>query len=135
MSQSVYSADLGPDPRDKALATRAFGPNRRRLVELKQDFDPHNVLAYACPLTRSLLPQKLVVLVTGEHGAGKDYCAKIWASILKTHGHSSLVVSISDATKREYAAATGVDQGHLLGDRVYKEEHPEASTEFYQEQL
>lgn len=79
MSQGVYSADLGPDPRDEALATRAFGPNRRRLIKLKQVLDPHNVLAYAYPLTRSLLPQKLVILVTGEHGAEKDYCAKIWA--------------------------------------------------------
>ncbi|CAJ0542969.1 Ff.00g003440.m01.CDS01 [Fusarium sp. VM40] len=135
MSQGVYSADLGPDPRDEALATRAFGPNRRRLVKLKQAFDPHNVLAYACPLRQSLLPQKLVVLVTGEHGAGKDYCAKIWASVLKTNGHSSLVVSISDATKREYAAATGADLGRLLGDRVYKEEHREALTKFYQDLL
>jgi adenine phosphoribosyltransferase len=135
LSQGVYSADLGPDPRDKALATRAFGPNRRRLVKLKQAFDPHNVLAYACPLTRSLLPQKLVVLVTGEHGTGKDHCAKIWSSTLKTNGHSSLVVSISDATKREYAAATGVDLGRLLGDREYKEEHRGALTKFYQDQL
>ncbi|KAM0229213.1 hypothetical protein ACHAP5_011720 [Fusarium lateritium] len=135
MSRGVYSADLGPDPRDETLATRAFGPNRRRLVKLKQIFDPHNVLAYACPLTQTHLPQKLVVLVTGEHGAGKDYCAKIWASVLNTHGHSSLVVSISDTIKREYAAATGANLDRLLGDRVYKEEHREALTKFYQDQL
>ncbi|KAM0321089.1 hypothetical protein ACHAPQ_009717 [Fusarium lateritium] len=135
MSQGVYSADLGPDPRDETLATRAFGPNRRRLAKFKRIFDPHNVLAYACPLTQTPPSQKLVVLVTGEHGAGKDYCAKIWASVLTKHGHSSLIVSISDATKCEYAAATGANLGRLLRDRVYKEEHREALTKFYQDQL
>ncbi|KAJ4258207.1 hypothetical protein NW762_008354 [Fusarium torreyae] len=50
MSLGVYSADLGPDPRDAVLTIKAFGPNRQRLASLKRRFDPQNVLAYACPL-------------------------------------------------------------------------------------
>ncbi|KAJ4258206.1 hypothetical protein NW762_008353 [Fusarium torreyae] len=51
------------------------------------------------------------------------------------HDYKSLVVSISDATKREYAAATGADLSRLLGDRAYKEQHRKALTAFFQEQL
>ncbi|KAF5659582.1 phosphoribosyl transferase domain-containing protein [Fusarium heterosporum] len=118
MSSGVYGADLGPDPRDKMLAAKAFGLNRRRLVNLKQVFDPYNVLPNACPLRQVPLPQRLVVLVTGEHGAGKDYCAETWASLLKANGHSSLVVRISDVTKQQYAAAKGADFNRLVSDLV-----------------
>lgn len=44
-STGVYGADLGPDPRDAALAAKAFGPNRPRLARLKNSLDPRNVLA------------------------------------------------------------------------------------------
>ncbi|KAF4450411.1 phosphoribosyl transferase domain protein [Fusarium austroafricanum] len=135
MAQGVYGADLGPDPRDRMMATKAFGPNRRRLIKLKQSLDPHHVLAYACPLSQALLPQKLIVLVTGEHGAGKDYCADLWASELKAHGYSSLSISISEVTKREYAKATGVDPDRLVQDHAYKEQHQEKLDAFYQDQL
>ncbi|KAF5002043.1 hypothetical protein FGRMN_654 [Fusarium graminum] len=135
LSQGVYGADLGPDPRDEILAVRAFGLNRRRLVNLKQVFDPHSMLPYACPLTQVPLPQRLVILVTGEHGAGKDYCAGTWASVLKANGHGSLVVRISDVTKQEYAAAKGADFNRLVSDRAYKEEHRLTLNEFYQDQL
>ncbi|KAF9776217.1 hypothetical protein IL306_005623 [Fusarium sp. DS 682] len=135
MSQGVYGADLGPDPRDKVLATKAFGPNRRRLIQLKKTFDPNNVLAYACPLTPSDLPQKLIVLVTGEHGAGKDYCAGIWVNVLKAHGYSSRVDSISEVTKRQYAAAKDADFNRLLSDRAYKEKHRKSVNDFYEHQL
>lgn len=43
-------------------------------------------------------------------------------------------VSISDAIKREYAAATDADLSRLLGDRAYKEQHRSALTAFYQGQ-
>ncbi|KAL6411865.1 adenine phosphoribosyltransferase [Ilyonectria robusta] len=94
-------------------------------------------------VVKSLLPlapveQKLVVLVTGECGAGKDYCADVWVSVFATWFHKSLtarVVSISDATKREYAAATGADLNLLLGDRAYKEKHRPALTSFFQDQV
>ncbi|KAM0546210.1 hypothetical protein ACHAPJ_010995 [Fusarium lateritium] len=135
MSLGVYSADLGPDPRDAVLATKAFGLNHRRLASLKRRLDPHNVLAYACPLLTPRLQPKLIVLVTGQHGAGKDYCAEVWDSVFSMHDYKSLVVSISDATKREYAAATGADLNRLLGDRAYKEQHRKALTAFFQEQL
>ncbi|KAF2733661.1 FAD-binding domain-containing protein [Polyplosphaeria fusca] len=46
----VYSADLGPDPRDLPLAKKAFGPNLPRLAQLKKRMDPNNILAFACPL-------------------------------------------------------------------------------------
>ncbi|CCT74494.1 related to adenine phosphoribosyltransferase [Fusarium fujikuroi IMI 58289] len=118
MSKGVYGADLGPDPRDSILATKAFGPNRRRLVKLKKAFDPKNILAYTCPLTLIGLPQKLVILVTGEHGAGKDYCA-----------------GICEVTKRKYVAAKGFDLVRLLNDRPYKEQHRKSPNDFYKSQL
>ena len=64
------SADPGPDPRDAALASKAFGPNRPRLARLKYSWDARNVLAYACPLSKAPIEQKLIILVTGESGAG-----------------------------------------------------------------
>jgi adenine phosphoribosyltransferase len=135
VSQGVYSADLGPDPRDANLATKAFGPNLRKLIKLKQICDPHDVLAYACPLSQDMLSQKTVVLVTGEHGVGKDYCANIWATAIKEHGHSTSVLSISDVTKQEYASHTGANLKRLLRDRAYKEQHREALAAFFGQQL
>lgn len=138
LSCGAYGADLGPDPRDAALAAKAFGPNRSRLARLKRTLDPQNVLAYACPLPEVPMEPKLIVLVTGECGAGKDYCAGIWASVINKCVDRKLTaraVSISDATKREYAAATGADIDRLLRDRAYKEQHRPALTEFFQCQL
>ncbi|KAK8051714.1 hypothetical protein PG993_003099 [Apiospora rasikravindrae] len=119
-SRGIYGADLGPDPRDSALATHAFGPNRGRLDRLKLALDPHNILAYACPLPKVPVGPRVVILVTGESGAGKDYSAQ---------------VCISDATKRAYAAATGASLDRLLGDRLYKEQHRNAMEDFFQKQL
>ncbi|KAF5637170.1 higher eukaryotic phosphomevalonate kinase [Fusarium sp. NRRL 52700] len=115
LSSGAYGADLGPDPRDMVLAAKAFGPNGPRLAWLKQSLDPRNVLAYACPLPKPPIKQKLIVLVTGESGARK--------------------ASISDVTKREYAAATGADLDALLGNRAYKEQHRPALTAFFKEQM
>ncbi|RHZ58401.1 uncharacterized protein CDV56_108098 [Aspergillus thermomutatus] len=138
LSSGAYSADLGPDPRDAALAAKAFGPNRPRLARLKHSVDPRNVLAYACPLPKTPMEQKLIILVTGESGAGKDYCADIWASVFTTCAHKSLTaraVSISHVTKREYAAHTGANLNRLLRDRAYKEQHRPALTSFFQDQV
>ena len=52
LSSGAYGADLGPDPRDTMLATKAFGANQPRLARLKRNLDPHNVLAYTCPLPK-----------------------------------------------------------------------------------
>lgn len=136
----AYGADLGPDPRDSSLAKKAFGTNLSRLARLKRNMDPQDVLAYTCPLPKTLMDQKLIILVTGESCAGKDFCADVWVSMLNrpniTHhnGLTARAVSISNATKREYAAATGADLGHLLWDRAYKEQHRPALTAFFQEQ-
>lgn len=138
LSSGTYGADLGPDPRDATLAAKAFGPNRLRLASLKRTLDPHNVLPYACPLFEAAsMEQKLVILVTGESCAGKDFCADIWASFFMIHPHKFVtrIVSISDATKREYAAATGADLGRLLGDRAYKEQHRPLLTQFFKRQV
>ncbi|QYS93725.1 Adenine phosphoribosyl transferase [Trichoderma simmonsii] len=138
LASGAYGADLGPDPRDADLAEKAFGPNRPRLARLKRSADPCKVLAYACPLPEAPMGQKLMVLVTGEHGAGKDYCADIWASVFNTASPNTpkaRVASISDVTKREYAAATGADLDALLQNRAYKEEHRPALTAFFQEQV
>ncbi|KAJ4321827.1 hypothetical protein N0V84_005122 [Fusarium piperis] len=134
LSAGVYGADLGPDPRDRALATRAFGPNRSRLAQLKQRLDPGHVLAYACPLLDTP-KQKLIILVTGEHCSGKDYCADIWASVLSMSALRARVVSISEETKREYAAATNASFERLVLDRRYKEEHRPALAKFFKEQV
>jgi adenine phosphoribosyltransferase len=134
-SNGVYSADLGPDPRDAALAAKAFGPNLPRLARLKRNFDSHNVLSYACPLPSAPMEPKLIVLVTGESGAGKDHCANAWAPVFAEKGLTARVVSISETTKREYAAATGAELDRLLRDRAYKEQHRPALTAFFQKQV
>ncbi|TGJ78135.1 hypothetical protein E0Z10_g10629 [Xylaria hypoxylon] len=138
LSSGVYGADLGPDPRDAALAVKAFGPNLPRLARLKRRLDPCNVLAYACPLPNTPIKQKLIILVTGESCAGKDYCADIWVSLFTTciyQGLTARAVSISDAIKREYAVATCADLDRLLRDRAYKEQHRPMLTAYFQEQV
>lgn len=73
-----------------------------------------------------------------KHGAGKDYCADVWASVFNTSSPNTptaRVVSISDVTKREYAAATGADLTALLQDCAYKEQHRPALTAFFQDQV
>src|SRR5690242_2614998 len=97
--EGVYGADLGPDPRDAALAHRAFGVNRQRLARLKSQLDPQNVLAYACPLPKAPLGLKLILLVTGQSCAGKDYCANIWVDMFAKCSVSSRAVSISESIK------------------------------------
>ncbi|KAF9881681.1 hypothetical protein CkaCkLH20_00827 [Colletotrichum karsti] len=138
LSCGAYGADLGPDPRDAVLARKAFGPNRPRLAGIKRKMDPQNVLAYACPLPKAPQRQRLILLVTGDSCAGKDYCADVWAAMLKEWADQSLTVrvaSISDAFKREYAEATGADLGRLLCDRNYKEKHRPAMTTFFENQV
>ena len=139
LSTGAYGADLGPDPRDAVLAARAFGPNRPRLARIKRSSDPGNVLAYACPLPKAPMEPKLTILVTGESCAGKDYCADIWVSVFNTctnnKGLRARAVSISDATKREYAAASGADLKRLFKDRAYKEQHRPALTTYFQAQV
>jgi phosphomevalonate kinase len=137
-SRGVYGADLGPDPRDAALAAKAFEPNLSRLGRLKHRFDPHNVLAYAFPLLKAESKGKIIILVTGESCTGKDHCANVWASVIAKCTQKSLItriVSISDITKREYAAATGADLDLLLKNRPYKEQHRPALRKFYEEQI
>ncbi|KAK5628908.1 hypothetical protein RRF57_004623 [Xylaria bambusicola] len=140
LSTGAYGADLGPDPRDAVLATRAFGPNLPRLERLKKKFDPCNVLRYACPLKAPMVP-RVIVLVTGDSCAGKDHCSRNWALAFNskyTHrsaGWTAGVVSISDETKKTYATTTGADLHLLLHDRSYKEKHRPALTAFFQEQL
>lgn len=141
LSSGAYGADLGPDPRDAALAAKAFGANRPRLARLKDCFDPHSVLAYACPLPKASTEQsfqKLIILVTGESCAGKDYSAEVWAAVFNAYAdktRKARVVSISDTTKREYAAAIGADLNRLLEDRDYKEQHRAALTAYFHDQV
>ncbi|KAL3479396.1 hypothetical protein BJX99DRAFT_268342 [Aspergillus californicus] len=137
LSNGIYGADLGPDPRDACLATKAFGRNGPRLAAVKQGYDPHSVLAYACPVPK--IPPT-VILVTGANCSGKDYCASIWASSVNANANKGImftarVASISDATKRAYAVATGSDLDRLLQDRAYKEKHRMDLTDFYQRQV
>ncbi|KAL5400602.1 hypothetical protein PMIN03_012239 [Paraphaeosphaeria minitans] len=137
LSCGAYSADLGADSRDAALAAKAFGPNLPRLARLKRRLDPCNVLVHTCPLPPAPMEQKLTILVTGESCAGKDYCADVWISVIRCFhaGLTARVVSISDATKREYARATDADLNLLLTNRAYKEQHRSKLTAFFQKQL
>ncbi|EFQ32587.1 FAD binding domain-containing protein [Colletotrichum graminicola] len=138
LSAGAYGADLGPDPRDAPLAARAFGPNRPRLSRLKRISDPRNILAYTCPLPKAAGEQELIILVTGDSCSGKDYCADVWASLFVERTNKRLrarVYSISDAIKREYAAATGADLSCLFSDWAYKEKHWLALTAFFRDQV
>jgi hypothetical protein len=60
LSNGIYGTDLGPDPRDACLATKAFGPNGPRLAAVKQGHDPHGVLAYACPVPK--IPMTVILV-------------------------------------------------------------------------
>ncbi|KAM7195160.1 hypothetical protein V8F33_006834 [Rhypophila sp. PSN 637] len=133
----VYPADLGPDPRDAALALKAFGPNQPRLARLKKALDPHNMMAYACPLRKEPRDPELIILVTGQHGVGKDYCADLWTSFFQTEQKSLTTqsLSISTAIKREYADASGADLNRLLTEREYKEQHRPALTAFWEKKV
>jgi hypothetical protein len=137
LSYRAYKAVLRPDPRDAALAAKAFGSDLPRLVWLKNSLDPHNVLAHACPPPKELVP-KLIILVTGESCAAKDYCAKVWASFLSRSTSEDVLarpVSVSDETKRGHAAATGMNLHRLLQDRGFKKQHRQAFTAFYRQQM
>ena len=134
-SSGVYGADLGPDPRDAALAAQAFGLNGPRLARLKHSLDPRNVLAYACPLPKATRTPKLIVLVTGKSCVGKDYCADHWVNVFTRHYLTARLGSISDTIKREYAVLSGADLDSLLRDRAYKEQHRPALTTLYKQQL
>jgi hypothetical protein len=137
-SNGVYGADLGPDSQDSKLAHHTFGLHSERLVRLKNLMDPHNILRYTCPLPQTSLRPELIVLVTGERGAGKDYCASLWQSKLTESSQRSLTVrvaSISDDTKREYARQTSASLVHLLEDRGYKAQHRSVLTQFFKDQV
>lgn len=141
LSTGAYGADLGPDPRDASLAAKAFGLNGLSLARIKSRFDSHNVLAYACPLPKMSTGPKVVVLVTGDSCAGKDYCATEWLSVLNDDSKRNpttlraRAVSISDETKRAYAATMGANLDRLLHDRAYKEQHRSALTAFFKYKL
>lgn len=132
--RGAYGADLGPDPRDSVLASKAFRFKGSYISYLKHIMDPQKVLAYACPLPKTQLQQKIIILVTGDSCAGKDFSANVWASVF---GRDLItrVVSISSATKREYAEAVGADLGRLFCDRAYKEQHRPALTAFFKKQV
>ncbi|KXH38505.1 hypothetical protein CSIM01_05630 [Colletotrichum simmondsii] len=135
LSTGVYGADLGPDPRDAALAARAFGSNGLRLARLKCLADPRRVLAYTCPLPLRPIEPGLIIVVTGDSCAGKDYCAKIWGDFFNRCGITARVASISDTIKREFSAVAGVDLDRLLSDREYKEKHRPGLTAFFHDRV
>lgn len=77
LSSRAYSADLRPDLKNATLTAKAFRPNRPRLACLKHSLDLRNVLAYACPLLKALIKQKLIILITSKSCASKDYYANV----------------------------------------------------------
>ncbi|TXB97279.1 hypothetical protein FocTR4_00012197 [Fusarium oxysporum f. sp. cubense] len=67
-----------------------------------------------------------------------QYYADIWVFVFTGYAYKyrkARKASISDATKREYAAATGADLDALLGDCAYKEQYRPALTAFFKEQM
>ncbi|KAK6859253.1 hypothetical protein PG995_005106 [Apiospora arundinis] len=50
-------------------------------------------------------------------------------------GFSAYVVGISAVNKRGYTAAAGASLGRLLGGRLYKGQHQEGLTAFFQNQV
>ena len=82
LSSGVYSADLGPDLQDAPLAPKAFGPNGMHLTRLTHSLDPRSMPAHTCPLPSPPREPKLIVFITGDHAAGKDYCANVWVVIM-----------------------------------------------------
>lgn len=78
---------------------------------------------------------RLIILVTGDICAGKDYCAQIWLKVFTSNRLTARAVSISDATKREYAIATGANFEKLVFEREYKEQHRPQLTEFFHRQV
>ncbi|KAJ5096687.1 phosphoribosyl transferase domain protein [Penicillium angulare] len=137
-SDGVYSADLGPDPRDTMLALRSFGSNLPRLAYLKHKFDPLNLLAHTCPIQKPWTGPRLIILVSGHSCAGKDYCADVWKAVLAADNASTISirkVSISDKTKKDYALACGANWRRLVEDRVYKEQHRADLTKFFEFQV
>ncbi|KUL82741.1 hypothetical protein ZTR_11124 [Talaromyces verruculosus] len=95
-----------------------------------------HVLTYVCPLQKVSLGPKLIILATGKSGVGKDYCANIWVSLFSRRDTRPRVcaIRISDATKRQYAEATGADLDLLLSGHAYKEEHRLSLSVFIQEE-
>ncbi|KAG9244861.1 phosphoribosyl transferase domain protein [Calycina marina] len=132
LSNGVYSADLGPDPRDIILAEKAFASNRPRLAHLKTIFDPHHVLAYTCPLPKKSRLPRFIILVTGQSCVGKDHFARTCVPVFESKDLSVQIISISDTIKGEYAAETNTELIRLLHDRAYKEQHRPALTAFFQ---
>lgn len=87
---------------------------------------------------------EVVGLVSAIVCAGKNYCADFWASVLSISTSEDVlaravgiisIVSISDATKREYTAATANDLHRLREERSFKEQHRRVLTAFYLEQV
>ncbi|KAI1268874.1 phosphoribosyltransferase-like protein [Xylariaceae sp. FL1019] len=77
---------------------------------------------------------ELIFLVTGEAGAGKDFCADVWAKVLDKY-LKVRVTSISHEFKCQYAKQSGADLQLLLNDRAYKEKHRPMMNEFLQKQI
>lgn len=73
----------------------------------------------------------LVVVVTGEHGAGKDFSAGGFKDVIEREGYSVKVVRISDAMKLKYAEEKEADFERLVHDRNYKEQHRAGLNQYY----
>ncbi|KAK4551188.1 hypothetical protein LTR86_011298, partial [Recurvomyces mirabilis] len=106
----VYLVRKGVVPLDDETEARLRLSDFDKVVA--RNLPRQNLLAYAFPLPKLVVKQKLIILVTGESCAGKDYCAETWASVFTTcnrRGTRARAASISEAIKREYAAATGAN--------------------------
>ena len=69
---------------------------------------------------------KLIVLITGESGAGKDYYADVYVFVFNNRSFEAHAVSINEATEHEYAAVIGAEVNRQ--NCTYKEQHRLALT-------
>jgi adenine phosphoribosyltransferase/phosphomevalonate kinase len=134
----VYGADLGPGDNDRLLATRAFGINLQKLVDLKNLYDPLHVFRNVCPLQLAPLegPRGVVILLCGRRFVGKDWVAAVIKKVLNTKlisGATGIaqIVSISDSIKSQYAKEVGIDFASFQ-DRAVKELHRKELINFYE---
>ena len=67
---------------------------------------------------------KVLVLVSGKRGAGKDYISDLLQSILiKQQDIKVHRTALGNMNKRLYAESVGIDLKRLMSDRAFKESH------------
>jgi len=78
-----------------------------------------------------LFHNTLVVMVSGKRCSGKDTISEHIRKQLIASDYNCEVTHFADAFKKLFCEQAGLDLNKMLTDRVYKEQHREKMTEFY----